>query len=103
MTIEKSTDRQKLATIFQNNSTGVENPFVWKKFDEVDQTIERVSKFFDVAFKLTSYGLVVPSLIVTFVNYFIYGLGSESYYLSWPMWYVYRIYELDVFTVEIEF
>lgn len=56
------------------------------KFLETSEKIEQTSKLLDFALvKLTSAGAVLPTQVIVAVNYFIYDLGDESYYLSFPM------------------
>lgn len=74
-----------------NNSIGLDNPVMSKIFNEMSVKIERMSRFFNsVLTRLTTAGIMLPSLIITLVDYFIYDLGKESYYLSWPILYVYQ-------------
>lgn len=49
---------------------------------EVNKQIEYMSNvvYLFVA-KLTVPGLIIPALLLTLANYFIYDLGDDSYYL----------------------
>lgn len=53
--------------------------------------IERISKTFHLILtRITSVGLLLPSILITIGNYFILHLGTESYYLSCPLWFVWH-------------
>lgn len=68
---------------------GSQNPISKAKYSDLVNNIERMSRFFHfVLTKLTVAGVVLPDLLITLGNYFIYDLGDESYYLSAPMMYV---------------
>lgn len=59
--------------------------------------IERMSQLIHFMLaKLTFVGCVLPDLILTTINYFIYNLNDESFHLSIPMMYV----ECAVFMVK---
>lgn len=48
--------------------------------------LENILKF--LIFKLTIPGFVLPALIVTITNYFMYDLGDKSFYLPFYAMYV---------------
>lgn len=51
--------------------------------------IERISKLiYFLVVKLTLLGVLLPALFITLINYFIYDLKDESYYLTFPIAYV---------------
>lgn len=56
---------------------------------ELIENIEKISKLFYITFmRLTFVSISSSSLIITAINYFIYDLKDESYYLSFPVMYV---------------
>lgn len=63
---------------------------------ELNGKIEKISKIlhFCVVF-LTEIATVVPFVIVTIVNYTIYDQGDESFYLPFPVVYVWYIIQLQ--------
>lgn len=76
----------------ENNYTGSENLVLWRRFNELNVKIERLSRFLHFFLtKLTLIGLMSPSLLTTIGNYFIYDLGTESYYFSCPLWFVMKM------------
>lgn len=61
---------------------GIRNSGTSTKYDELAENIETVLKLFHVVLvKLSFIGISSSNLIVTTVNYFIFDLGDESYYL----------------------
>lgn len=55
-------------------------------YNDLNEKIERVSKIIHfLTAKLSWAGVVLPSLPITAVNYFIYDLEEESYYLPFPV------------------
>lgn len=53
---------------------------------EINEKIERRSELIYFVFtKLSVPGVILPALLLTTVNYFIYGLDKESYYLPFPL------------------
>lgn len=55
-------------------------------YNDVNEKIERVSKFiYFLTAKISWTGVVLPSLPITAVSYFIHNLGDESYYLPFPV------------------
>lgn len=58
------------------------------KYDNLNVKVESVSKILHVLFTLSAFGVILSSLLTTFVNYFIFNLGDESYYLFCPLWFV---------------
>lgn len=63
------------------------------KYIELNEKIERVSKILEfLLIKLTTAGAVLPSVIITIVDYFILDLGDESFFLPYPIMYVENIY-----------
>lgn len=55
----------------------------------LNEKIERISKLiYFLVVKLTTLGVLLPALFITLINYFIYDLKDDSYYLSFPIAYV---------------
>lgn len=56
---------------------------------ELNEKIERMSKHvYSIFVEASLVGLVMPPLLITLVNYFIYDLSEESYFLPTPVMYV---------------
>lgn len=52
----------------------------------INERIERRSELiYSVLIKSSVAGAILPALLLTTVNYFIYGLGKESYFLPFPI------------------
>lgn len=65
---------------------GVKNSNTSTKYSELAGTIEKVSKWYYIAYvKCTPIGIITTTLMITLINYFIYGLGDESYFLAFPV------------------
>lgn len=61
------------------------DPIAKDKYCKLIEKIEWMSEFFYfVSVKLSVLSLVAPSLLKTFINYFIYNLNDESYILPVP-------------------
>lgn len=61
-------------------------------YTELNEKLERMSKFVYTVFVEASLaGLIIPPLLITLVNYFIYDLSEESYFLPTPVMYVREI------------
>lgn len=58
-------------------------------YAELNRNIELITElmYFAVV-KLTPIGVMVPALIITVVNYCVYGLGNESFFLPIMVMYV---------------
>ena len=53
---------------------------------EIDKKIERMSELiYFVLIKICLLGAMLPALLMTTVNYFVYNLGEESFYLPAPV------------------
>lgn len=71
-----------------NSFLGVERPEE-RKYSETITNIEQMSKFMHIILvQLTSIGILIPAIVITSVNYFVYSLGDRSYFLAYPMMYV---------------
>lgn len=58
-------------------------------YAELSEKIELITKFMYFAVvKLTPIGVMVPALIITIVNYSVYDLGNESFFLPILVMYV---------------
>lgn len=57
-------------------------------YDKTIENIESISRAIRFALvEMTAVGCYLPSVLVTLVNYFVFNLGDESYFLSAPiMW-----------------
>lgn len=63
---------------------------------KVNEKIERGSKIiYCILPEISFAGVVIPPLLITSVNYFIYDLKDESYLLPFPVMYVYYTTEAD--------
>lgn len=57
-------------------------------YNEMNEKIERISKLvYSIFVEASIAGLVVPPLLITLVNYFIYDLKEDSYFLPTPVLY----------------
>lgn len=55
-------------------------------YNELNEKIERTSKLMHFAMtRLTVVGFVAPFLLTSAINYFIYDLAAESFYLPFPV------------------
>lgn len=67
------------------------------------ENIEKLSKLFHIVFvELSLIGFVACSLAITAVNYFIYDLKDESYYLPSKVMYV-RCKQMPLISALIDF
>lgn len=58
----------------------------WITYNDVNEKIERCSKIiYFISAKLSSAGVVLPTALITAVNYSIYDLKEESYFLPFPV------------------
>lgn len=58
-------------------------------YDKALVKIEKIAGLIYVAIaKLTIPGIVVPALLITTINYFVYDLGDESFFLPFRVMYV---------------
>lgn len=64
------------------------------EYAEIIEKIERLSKVFCYAMLITLGFLMPPALLFTIINYFIYDLKNESFYLLYPIMYVQNQYRL---------
>lgn len=72
-------------SICSNKLTGVQSSAEYK---EMIEKIERMSRIFCYALIITLGFLMPPALLFTAVNYLIYDLQEESFYLLYPILYV---------------
>lgn len=55
-------------------------------YNELNEKIEQACHLIHLALVwVSTSGVVVPPLIVTVVNYAVYGLEDESFYLPFPV------------------
>lgn len=71
--------------LFMNSPIGLHSIAAYK---ELIEKIERLSEIFCYALLITLGFLMPPALLFTIVNYFIYDLKGESFYLLYPIMYV---------------
>lgn len=72
------------------------NPMASFKYCNLNNKIERFSEVFHfVLVKCTTAGIVLPAILVTMINYFIYDLGDDAYFLPFPIVFVQKIYLFD--------
>lgn len=65
---------------------------------EIDENIELISNVIHfVTTKLTIAGLLLPPLVLTAINYFIYDFGDESYVLPYPVMCVHQCFLAENF------
>lgn len=65
------------------------NPIAIANYCGLNDQIERWSNdLYFVVVKLTMTGIIVPIVFVSAINYFLYQLGDESYFLPFPIVYV---------------
>lgn len=86
---------------FKIHHPGLSNPMSKTIYDKYNAKIERMSKLFYLVFvTLTTPGIVLPPLLITLVNYYVYGLGDESFYLPFREVYVWKWFcELKSFSL----
>lgn len=53
---------------------------------ELIERIERMSKLIDFILNLGTASAVITPLLTAFTNYFIYGMGNESFVMDGTMW-----------------
>ena len=65
------------------------NPISKSKYCVLNSKIELASKIFNLfVVKFSMPGVVLPAFLLTIINYFMYNLGNDSYFLSLPIAYV---------------
>lgn len=70
------------------NQTGAYNPDSRSMYHSLTEKIERVFRFMDIFIvKICFVGVVAPPLIRTSVNYFVYDMRDESFYMPLPTMY----------------
>lgn len=53
---------------------------------EMIEKIERLSQLIHIGvIKLSIPGVIVPALLITFINFFVYDFGNESFFLPFPV------------------
>lgn len=69
--------------------TGMNNSIARWKYCNLINKIELLSEIYHfMVVKLTMPGVVLPAFLLTMINYFIYDLGNDSYFLPFPIVYV---------------
>lgn len=79
---------EALINLFYNRNlrTGMNDRISKAMYSNVNEKIERVSEIvYFVLVKLNIFAVILPPLITTMVNYYISGLGDESFYLATPV------------------
>lgn len=74
-----------------NIFAGSQNPIAEAEYIKINLNIEQISKIFNLLLtKLTTTGIILPCVIITAINYFIFDLGEDSFYLPIPVMYVWN-------------
>lgn len=81
----------------------ISSPIAKFKYCNLKQKIELFSEIYYIGVvKLSMSGVVLPSVVSSFINYFIYNMGEDSFFLSYPIVYVQFITdELSNFVIQI--
>lgn len=67
----------------------ISSPIAKFKYCNLKQKIELFSEIYYIGVvKLSMSGVVLPSVVSSFINYFIYNMGEDSFFLSYPIVYV---------------
>lgn len=76
--------RRKFKTIF----AGMEiNPISKKYYEKVSRRIGYWVTFFDITInKLTIPGVMLPSFVMSYFNYYTTDMGGDAFNLPFPMW-----------------
>lgn len=91
--------RSKFHLFYKNKNSKL---FVWKypcfaegsndfalksQYSDLNEKIERISKMIDfVMMKLLFPAFIVPAVMITVANYFIFDLKGESYFIPFSIW-----------------
>lgn len=68
--------------------TGSYNPVSVAMNTELIEKIERMSKLIHlILVKISASTAIISPLSITFANYFIYGMGDESFYFDATLWF----------------
>lgn len=60
-------------------------------FADANEKIENFTKFiFFVSIKMTFPGVMLPTFVISYLNYFTTDLGGEAFTLAFPIWYVWN-------------
>lgn len=94
--IEKSKKKQKKASSKNSNFTSLQFAFVgWHNLEsrrmyiELNDKIERIFKLLHFLFvEMSIIGVVLPAAVITIINFYVYNLGDESFFLPCPAMYV---------------
>lgn len=75
-------------TIRSNSiSTGQTNPTSKRIYDETNEKIEKFTKtIYFVYIRLTIPGVVLPTAIISYFNYFTTDMGNDAFRLPFPDW-----------------
>lgn len=69
-----------------------DDPILKTNYQKLNEIIELVSEiYYFLLLKISIPGVILPPLFVTIVNYYVYDLGNESYFLPFPFLYVVSI------------
>lgn len=56
------------------------------KYSDLNKKIELFSEIYYISVvKLSMSGVVLPAFFLTSINYFIYDMGDDSFFLSYPI------------------
>lgn len=65
------------------------NPILKDKYGKINARIDRMSKICCIILvEFSMPAIVIPSTLLTLVNYFVFNLGDDSYMLTMPVLYV---------------
>lgn len=68
---------------------GQQNPMSRRMYSELNNKIERFTTLMHLFMvKFSIAGIVLPAVFVTFLNYYVYHLDDESFYLPTRVMYV---------------
>lgn len=68
---------------------GQQNPMSQRIYSELNEKIERFTTLMHLFMvKFSIAGIVLPAVFVTFLNYYVYHLDDESFYLPTRVMYV---------------
>lgn len=60
--------------------------------DELTEKIEQMSKLIDlILVKVSTASTIISPLLITFVNYFVYGMGDESFRFDGALWFPFDV------------
>lgn len=73
---------------FNSIFKGLHKAYAKCMYTALNEKIEQSSKWFHFAIKLTVVLVIVPNLLISYINYFVYDLKEDSFILACPMMWV---------------